>query len=97
MANTKTERSYESQKAKAFTICCIVAGHLGYKGWNIYPDTAFEELGASTSSIEEIVNQVLLTFDLSFDEDTKTIAESIVYVDDLICLVVGISFYREIL
>lgn len=95
MANIKSEASHESMRAKAFTICCIVAGRLGYKGWEIFPDTAFEDLGASTSSIEDIVKQVSLTFDISFDEDTKTVAESIDYVNDLIEKVVGISFYGQ--
>lgn len=95
MGNTINEASRESMKAKAHTICDIVAGRLISTSICIFPDTSFEDLGASLDCIEEIVKQVFLTFEISFDEDIKTVAESLISVDDLIVMVVGISFFGE--
>lgn len=91
MANSNSEAALASLNAKAQTICLVVAGRLGFKGWDIYPDTTFEELGASTDSIEDIVNLIGLTFDIDFDEDTETVAKSLIRVDDLITKVVDIT------
>lgn len=95
MAKTKNVASLESLKAKAKTICDIVAGRLLRNSLCIYPDTSFEALGASLGCIVEIVKQVGLTFDIAFDEDVEDLAESLIHVDDLIKMVVGISFYDD--
>lgn len=86
-----TKDALASLNAKAQTICLVVAGRLGFKGWDIYPDTTFEELGASTNSIEDIVNLIGHTFDIEFDEDTEPVAKSLIRVDDLITKVVDIT------
>lgn len=95
MANNNTEAALASLNAKAQTICLVVAGRLGFKGWDIDPGTTFEELGASTDSIEDIVTLMRLTFDIEFDEDTETVAKSLIRVNDLIRKVVDLTDNRD--
>lgn len=88
--------SRNSRKNDAFQICCIVADKLRLELDEVKTDSDLEDdLGADDLDKIEIIMEVEKTFNCSLGDDSEEVAESITYVDDLIEMVVGESFFGE--